>query len=262
MGRQSCRGRGFPTTAPHGRTSTQNKSALSRSIKAIAARAAVPGLILFFSATSAGAQSSSANYTLVVASGFLCDPGESGSCPAIAKSANGDSYEIGGAGTFDIQHKAVNAAGTFNHKSTNGSLLETGVWTASALISFESYGIAPAGFMQRGPAFGGPQIGHKRLPMLARPLPTGGLAKFRIILMPVSGATRTAVLQVNCALGAVPRERSVDGIRLTIETSGTEFSGEGGGRVMFLSIRPEVNAPIRPPQQEPAVDSAAPPSGH
>jgi hypothetical protein len=220
----------------------------------------VPSLILFLCVGSARAQISSANYTFVVASGFVCDPGDSGSCPAVAKSANGDSYEISGAGTFDPQNKSVKAAGTFNHKSTNGNLLETGVWTASALISFDSYGVAPAAFMQGGPAFGGSQIGHKRLPMRSSPLPTGGLAIFRILLMPVSGTTKTAVLQVNSALGNVPRERSVQGIRLNFESGGNEFSEEVSGRVMFLLMRPEVSAPIKPPQQEPAADSATPPS--
>lgn len=220
----------------------------------------MPGLILFLCVGSARTQISSANYTLVVASGFLCDPGDSGSCPAIAKSANGDSYEISGAGTFDPQNKSVKAAGTFNHRSTNGSLLETGVWTASALISFESYGTAPTAFMQRGAAFGGPQIGHKRLPMQSRSLPTGGLAKFRILLMPMSGTTKTAVLQANCALGNVPRERSADGIRLTIESSGSEFSGEAGGHVMFLSMRPGVSTPAGTPTQEHTPHSEEPPS--
>lgn len=214
---------------------------------------------MFLCAGSASAQTSSANYTFVVASGFLCDPGDSGSCPAVAKSANGDGYEISGAGTFDPQNKSVKAAGTFNHKSTNGDLLETGVWTASALISFGSYGIAPAAFMQRGPAFGGPQVGHKRLPMRSRPLPTGGLAIFRIVLMPVSGTTKTAVLQVNCALGDVPRERSVEGIRLSIERSGTEFSEEVGGRVMFLSMRAETTEPAKAPQRQAAPESAEAP---
>jgi hypothetical protein len=103
-------------------------------------------------------------------------------------------FEISGAGSFDPQNKSVKAAGTFNHKSTNGIVLETGVWTASDLISFESYGIAPPAVMQRGPAFGRPQNGYKRLPIRPGPLPTGGLAIFRILLMPVSGTTRTAVL--------------------------------------------------------------------
>jgi hypothetical protein len=81
---------------------------------------AVASLILFLCAGSARPQTSSANYTFVVASGFLCDPGDSGSCPAVAKSINGDGYEISGTGTFDPQGKSVKAAGTFNHKSTNG----------------------------------------------------------------------------------------------------------------------------------------------
>jgi hypothetical protein len=220
----------------------------------------VLSLILFLCAGSARPQISSANYTFVVASGFLCDPGDSGSCPAVAKSANGDSYEISGAGTFDPQNKSVKAAGTFNHKSTNGNVLETGVWTASALISFDSYGIAPAAFMQRGPAFGGPQIGYKRLPMRSGPLPTGGLAIFRILLMPVSGATKTAELQVNCALGVVPRERSVEGIRLMLDGSKNEFSEEVSGRVMFLSVRPEVKTQSKSSVPEPTAGSTEPPS--
>jgi hypothetical protein len=210
----------------------------------------VPSLILFSYAGSAGAQISSANYTLVVASGFLCDSGDSGSCPAIAKSARGDSYEISGAGTFDGQNKSVRAAGTFNHKSTNGNVLETGVWTASDLISFDSYGIAPAAFMRRGPAFGGPQIGYKPLPMHSSPLPTGGLAMFRILLMPVSGVAKTAVLRVNCALGDVPREHSVEGISITLEKSNVEYSEEVSGRVIFLALRPEVSTPPKSPEQD------------
>ncbi len=91
-------------------------------------------------------------------------------------------------------------------------------------------------------------------------MPTGGLAVFRIRLLPMSGASTTAVLQVNCALGDVPRERSVEGIRLTLERNGTEFSEEVGGRVMFLAMRPEISAPVKTPQQEPAPDSAEPPS--
>ena len=140
--------------------------------------------LVLLCAGSANAQTGSANYTFIVASGFLCD--DSGSCPAVAKSANGDSYEISGAGTFDVQNKSAKAAGIFNHKSTNGNVLETGVWIASDLVSFDSYGIAPSALMQKGPAFGSPQIGPKRLPMRSGPLPTGGLAIFRILLMPIS----------------------------------------------------------------------------
>lgn len=188
---------------------------------------------------------SSASYFFVVASGFLCDPGGSGSCAALAESPTGDSYEISGAGTFDAQNKSVKAAGTFSHKSTNGNVLETGVWIASELISFRSYGIAPAALMQKTSAFSRPQIGPKR-PTVPQALPTGGLTVLRIIFLAINGATRTAILQLNCALGDVPRERPVDGFRLSFDGSAAEFREEAGGRVIFL--RAPIGKPARTPQ--------------
>ena len=227
--------------------STPHKSVFSTLTMA---RAALLSLTLFLCAGQARPQISSAKYTFVVASGFLCDPAAFGSCPAVAKSANGDSYELSGAGTFDLQNKSVKAAGTFNHKATNGNVLETGVWTANDLISFDSYGIAPAALMQTAPAFGRQQIGSKRLPMRSGSLPTGGLAIFRILLTPVAGTTKTGVLQVNCTQGNVPRERSVEGIRITLEKDNFAYLEEAGGRVIFLAQRPEVSTPAKTPEQE------------
>jgi hypothetical protein len=220
---------------------------------------AVASLAMFLGAAPARAQDSSANYTFLVASGFLCDPGDSSTCPATAKANQGDSYEMSGAGTFDAQNKSVKGAGTYTHKSPNGNALETGVWIASELVSFDSYGAAPGALMHQGVAFGSAPFGLKRMPMPSGPMPTGGLAVFRIRLLPLWGASRTAVLQVNCALGDVPRERSVEGIRLTFERNGSEFSEEVSGRVVFLSMRPEVSAPATPQQQEPVPDSGEPP---
>jgi hypothetical protein len=204
-------------------------------------------------AFSAAAQSHDGNYIFLLASGFLCDPSDSSNCPATAKATQGDSYEMSGAGTFEAQNKSVKAAGTFTHKSPNGNVFETGVWLASELVTFDSYGAAPGALTRQGLAsgparFGGPM----RLPMPSGPMPTGGLAVFRIHLFPMSGPSKTAVLQVNCALGEVPRERSVEGIRLTLEKNGSEFSEEAGGRVMFLSVFREVNTPAKTPPQEPA----------
>jgi hypothetical protein len=208
----------------------------------------------------AAAQSNNSNYIFLLASGFLCEPGDTSTCPATAKGNQDDSYELSGAGMFDAQTKSVKATGTYTHKSPNGNVLETGVWIANQLVSFDSYSIAPAALRQHGLALGPQPLGPRRMPMSASPMPTGGLAVFRIRLLPMSGASTTAVLQVNCALGDVPRERSVEGIRLTLEKNGTEFSEEVGGRVIFLSVRPEVSAPVKTPQQEPAPDSAEPPS--
>jgi hypothetical protein len=210
----------------------------------------VPSVILFLCAGSASAQISSANYTFVVASGFLCDLGDSGSCPAVAKSANGDSYEISGAGTFDPQSKSVMAAGTFNHKSTNGNVLETGVWTARELVSFVSYGIAPP-TMVEDQVWGQRRVEPNRAMPHSGYIPLGGLAILRIDLLPVSGVAKSVQLEMNCALGNVPRERSVEGIRLLSDGSGAKYSEEDGGRVMFLLMRSKkIVGPANSPPKE------------
>jgi hypothetical protein len=215
---------------------------------------AVPSLAMLLGAGSARAQNNPSNYTFLVASGFLCDPGDSATCPAVVKSANDDSYEMSGAGTFDAQSKSVTATGTFTHKSSDGAVLEAGVWIVSELVSFDSYGIAPGARMSAGRAFGPAKFGPKGLPIFSGSLPTGGLAVFRIRLLPMSGALKTAVLQANCALGKVPAEREIEGIRLSFERNGSEFAQEAGGRVMFLTMRSEVGAPVKTPRQAPAPD--------
>jgi hypothetical protein len=95
--------------------------------------------------------------------------------------------------------------------------------------------------------------------MLFGPMPTGGIAVFRIRFLPIQGASTTGVLQANCALGDVPHERSVEGIRLTLERRNIEYSEEMGGRVMFLSMRSEVSTPVKAPQEEKAPDTSEQP---
>jgi hypothetical protein len=194
----------------------------------------VAALAILLSAFPAMAQSSSGDYVFLISSGFLCDSGDSSACPAVVKSADDSAYELSGAGTFNSQSKSVTATGTFTHKSPNGNSLETGIWIATELVSFEPYGIAPGARMQAGSAFGPPQFGPRRMPMLSGPMPVGGLAVLRIRLLPMSGLKRTALLQVNCALGKVPVERQTEGIRLTLEGAGGEFDEEVSGRTMFI----------------------------
>jgi hypothetical protein len=216
-------------------------------------------LAIFLFPLLAMAQSNNSNYIFLLASGFLCDPGDSSTCPATAKSNQGDSYEVSGAGTFDGQSKSVKAAGTFAHKSPNGNVLETGVWLASQLVSFDSYGTAPNALPRRGIGFGPPAMGPKRMLMTPGPMPTGGLAVFRIRLLPMQGLSTTAVLEANCTLGDVPRERSVEGIHLRLERNNSEYSEEVSGRVMFLATRPEVSAPAKVPEQEATPETSEPP---
>ena len=216
---------------------------------------AIAGVALLFlaillCASPLAAQSNDNNFLLVLASGFLCDPGDASACPATAKSNQGDSYEMSGAGTLEVQGKSVRAAGSYTHRSPSGNVLETGVWLAEELVSFNSYGAAPNAQSRQGGASGPALSALKRSRVHSGPMPTGGLAVLRIRLAPLQGRSRNAVLQVNCALGDVPRERSVQGIRLSIEGDANDFSEEGSGRVMFLATRPEASAPVKIPPQE------------
>ena len=155
----------------------------------------------------------------------------------MVKSANGDSYELSGAGTFTSQSKSVTAAGTFTHKSIDGIVLQTGVWIASELVGFDSYGIAPGALTREGRAFRPPQLGPMRMRMFSGSMPAGGLAVFRVRLFPVRGLSKNATLQVNCAIGKVPPEHPVEGIRLAFEGGSVEFDEEISGRALFLLTR-------------------------
>jgi len=96
------------------------------------------------------------------------------------------------------------------------------------------------------------------LPMLSGRMPAGGRAVFRIRLLPMRGAPKTALLQVNCALGTVPAEHQRDGIRLAFEGGGGEFDEELSGRTLFVLTRP--GASVAPKAPAPGVDpNRAPP---
>ncbi len=187
-------------------------------------------------------QTNTSEYTFLVASGFLCNSGNAGVCPAVARSANGDAFELSGAGMFSPHEKTAKAFGVFNHKSASGDLIETGVWTADRMVSFESYGVAPAALAQWGPAVGRPNFGPRR-PGRSGRMPNGGLAVFHIVLIPVSGPTNGAELKVNCALGIVPQEHSVEGIRIEFDKESIEYTEEAGGRVIFLTAAHEARVP-------------------
>src|ERR1700722_6011121 len=84
--------------------------------------------------TKTTTQTNSSDYTFLVASGFLCSSGNAGVCPAVARSANGDAFELSGAGMFNPHDKSAKAFGVFNHKSASGDLIDTGVWSVDHLV--------------------------------------------------------------------------------------------------------------------------------
>jgi hypothetical protein len=223
-----------------------------------AARGIIPCLAAALLGVPTTAQVKTGSYIILLASGPLCDPNDPVTCLATARSSQGDSYEMTGAGIFEPQKKSVEAAGTFRHKSPEGNLLETGVWIASELVSFDFYGIDPSVLPRLGMPLDPDALGPKHPAMLSGQMPTGGLAVFRIRLLAISRPSRTAVLQVNCTLGNVPSDRSAEGIRLTFE-GGSDYPTEAGGRAMFLAVRGALGPPAKGSRREPAPYAAAGP---
>ena len=148
-----------------------------------------------------------ANYNFLIASGFLCDPNDSTACPAVAKADNGETIEITGAGTLDLAGKSVTAAGAFTQKMPTGDIVTTGVWTATGLVSFESYGIDPGALLRDYSQFrrlGPLPMGRGMMPgpmagLAAGPIAAGGVAVIRIRLLADAGSPGDAILRVDCA---------------------------------------------------------------
>ena len=192
-----------------------------------------------------GQNQRSGRYAFLVGAGFLCESTDSPACPVTAKAAQGESYEFSGAGKFEEESKKVTGAGTYTHKLSNGRVVETGVWTTDELVSFVSYGTAPGALLRERHASAkmlpDPRLAKAR--MLSEPTPAGGLAVFRIQLQSTTGIARKAMLQVNCALGDVPPEHSIEGVQLSTEGNGGAFSESGSGRVIFLAMPAAVGSP-------------------
>jgi hypothetical protein len=184
------------------------------------------------------AESRSANYNFLVASGFLCDLNDSTTCPAVARAANGETIELSGAGTLNPSSKSITAAGALTQKSSTGEIVATGIWTATELLSFKCYGIAPGALLRGNQKFRTSGLLPMGMGLLAGPTPAGGLALLRVRLLPDTGRPKDAILQVNCAKGKVPENQQGDGIRLAIQERGPKFDRKVSGRTIFMLRKP------------------------
>jgi hypothetical protein len=185
------------------------------------------------------------DFNFLIGSGLLCDSNASTSCPVLARAGTGETIEISGAGTLYPAQKSVSAAGAFSERLPSGIVVTTGVWTATQLVSFESYGFAPRALQVDYPnlktlgAFSGSPAPNPLASLLSGPMPAGGVATIRIQLLPDLGATREAVLQITCAKGQPPPDVT-DGVRVTLAGSGPEFDEVVSGRALFFLRLPDL----------------------
>ncbi len=130
--------------------------------------------------------SGAGTFQYLAGSGFLCGF-FSGACPDITRADNGDTIEISGSGTLSIHPKSVGGGGTFTHKDSSGSVLESGTWSAQELVSFVPYLVLPPDNI------------------------AGGQALIRVHLSTGSDA----ILDIDCEIGA-PRGQT-EGVTLNIQ---------------------------------------------
>lgn len=123
----------------------------------------------------------------------------------VAQAPNGDRISVTGGGVFAVHPKSVTASGAFTHTNSGGTVVGSGTWTATKLISFEFYGCGV-------------------IPALDVTLPSnlcGGALKLRVNLTP-TGTTTTlrGILTIFCIIGPqAPTPHSTpsgEGIRLVV----------------------------------------------
>ena len=149
--------------------------------------------------------------------------------PNIGVAANGDSVEMTcegrehACGTFQVHPKALPDApsGEFVHRSADGTVLASGTWTATELISFHFYGCR---FI---PALG-VDLGSDDL--------CGGAVRMRVELTTPAG-TLPGTLTVFCIVGprAPASHNTPPGEGVTLVVPGVvNFNHTGGGENIYI----------------------------
>ncbi len=60
--------------------------------------------------------------------------------PNIAMAENGDTIEVSGAGTITLHPKSATGGGSLVHRAPDGTIVGTGTWEATKLLSYKSFG--------------------------------------------------------------------------------------------------------------------------
>lgn len=135
--------------------------------------------------------------------------------PDIAEAANGDRVELTGTGTLGLHPKFGTGGGTFTHTAADGTVLATGTFSVTELVSFEAYGPSP----------------------LLPPTLSSGQALLKVQLVPDGGPTSIeAILRVECALpGSTVPGGKREGINLLVPGV-ANFNRQVSGATVFVRL--------------------------
>ena len=135
--------------------------------------------------------------------------------PDVAEAANGDRVTLTGTGTLTLHPKSATGGGTFTRTTAEGTVLATGTFTATELLSFESYGPSP----------------------LLPPSLNSGQALIRVALVPDGSTTSIdGILRVECVLpGSTFPGGKEEGINLLLPGL-ANFNHQISGATVFVRI--------------------------
>jgi hypothetical protein len=133
----------------------------------------------------------------------------------VTQASNGDRIALQGRGTLGIHPKSATGGGTFTHTNAAGTVLGSGVWAVTELLSFQSYGPPSPGF----------------------PVPnaSAGKAQFRVVFTP-AGTTLTlgGIMDVECILpGSAAPGGTVEGVRVVVPGV-ANFNQPVSGGTLFI----------------------------
>ena len=167
-------------------------------------------LLLTLVVPAAGAHSAQVSYQYLILG--LEEPEQSFD---VARSANGDAIQLTGGGIIWTHPKAADGTGTFTHM-LGSTVVGSGTWWATELISFQFYGCGVAG---------------------GQPLPPdlcGGKAQIRVHLQPTgTSLVFDGILTVDCVLGSHVPAGADEGVRLVVPGV-TNFNREVSGETLFV----------------------------
>ena len=138
--------------------------------------------------------------------------------PNTAMAPNGDTVAITGEGQFSIFPNSVDAEGTFTHSNSGGTVLATGTWEATSLLTYQSFGC--------GVLFG------ETIP----PEACGGRVLMSVLLTPAGTTLEIpAMLSVFCVIGDHVPASTEEGIRLSVPGI-INFNNVTGGDNVYIQV--------------------------
>ncbi len=156
---------------------------------------------------------------------------EFGTLNSVARAATGETIQISGSGTFNLQPKSVSGSAdliaaafgpvprTFTQRDASGRVVAQGTWQLTQVLSYRSFGPATP---EQIAFFGGLPPGSE-----------GGKVMIKVALFVAGMHVHDGILTIVCELGQAPKNSEEETLLLVQDTS-TNFNHAVSGDNIFI----------------------------